>query len=83
MRRLKKETRKRFIRKSKHDFTMERVKGLKPSTSAMARQRSNQLSYTRKVPHDFTKMNRLCNVFFFLRNDLGYQETIRDSCKSF
>jgi hypothetical protein len=26
---------------------MERVKGLKPSASAMARQRSNQLSYTR------------------------------------
>lgn len=28
---------------------MERVKGLKPSASALARQRSNQLSYTRKM----------------------------------
>ena len=28
---------------------MERVKGLKPSASAMARQRSNQLSYTRRA----------------------------------
>ena len=28
---------------------MERVKGLKPSTFALARRRSNQLSYTRMI----------------------------------